>query len=626
MKIWEIENNQTKALAVIGVLLTGVFLTLYLAGYFFLVKVHQSPLSTTPLTFIDYWQNYNSDPYIRRWLAICLIGAAIPSIAIILLLLVPTKRPIHGDARFAKKREIKEAGLLGDKGIILGKLGHKYLMLSGQQGIICAAPPRSGKGAGLVQPNMMNFPDSVVILDIRQESFRITSGYREKFSDVYLFNPVAEDRKTMQWNPLRYVSDDPVLRINDLQKIANMLSPDPASGDPFWPSSSRSLFLGLALYVFETPNLPRTFGEIVRQIMYGESETVGEHWKKIIATREQSDNPLSEICKSALYDFINTSAATQSSIRKTFTAKLELWLNPLVDAATCADSFDLRDLRKSRISLYVGVRPTDLERLQLIINLLFQQIIDLNTQEMPEDNPSLKYQCLLLMDEFTAVGRMPIFANAIGFLAGYNLRPFVIVQSPSQLHAIYGKEIAETIITCCAATIVYAPKEQRHANEISEMLGFQTISAQSTSKQFGFHRTGGSINSSNQRRALLLPQEVKEIGKNKEIIFLENVKPILCQKIRYWTDKSFEKRINLPPAYVKQLPQIVLKSTTKPQNNNTDITGSKQVTVNDIEKLDSLSLSDFDVDFDQIEMPNNGQITDDVMKDIFNDFLENINA
>ena len=173
MKIWEIENNQTKALAVIGVLLTGVFLTLYLAGYFFLVKVHQSPLSTTPLTFIDYWQNYNSDPYIRRWLAICLIGAAIPSIAIILLLLVPTKRPIHGDARFAKKREIKEAGLLGDKGIILGKLGHKYLMLSGQQGIICAAPPRSGKGAGLVQPNMMNFPDSVVILDIRQESFRI---------------------------------------------------------------------------------------------------------------------------------------------------------------------------------------------------------------------------------------------------------------------------------------------------------------------------------------------------------------------------------------------------------------------------------------------------------------------
>ena len=51
-----------------------------------------------------------------------------------------------------------------------------------------------------------------MVLDIRQEAFRITSGFREKFSEVYLFNPVADDGKTMQWNPLSYVSDDPVLR------------------------------------------------------------------------------------------------------------------------------------------------------------------------------------------------------------------------------------------------------------------------------------------------------------------------------------------------------------------------------------------------------------------------------
>ena len=620
MKIWEIENTFTKILLIAGILISGIIITSYLAGYFLLVKFHLNPLSATPFTILDYWQHDSDNPYIRRWISICSFAAAIPSIMLIFLLLVPTKRAMHGDARFAKKQEIKEAGLLGDKGIILGKLGNKYLILPGQQGVMCAAPPRSGKGAGLVQPNMVNFPDSIVILDIRQESFRITSGYRQQFSEVYLFNPVAEDRKTMQWNPLHYVSDDPVLRINDLQKIANMLSPDPASGDPFWPSSSRSLFLGLALYVFETPHLPRTFGEIVRQIMHGENETVGDHWKKIIGARGKSDNPLSEICKSALYDFINTSPATQSSIRKTFTAKLELWLNPLVDAATCADSFDLRDLRKKRISLYVGIRPADLDRLQLIINLLFQQIIDLNTKEMPEDNPSLKYQCLLLMDEFTAVGRMPIFATAIGFLGGYNLRPFIIIQSPSQLHAVYGKEIADTIITCCAATIVYAPKEQRHASEISEMLGFQTIAAQSTSKQFGIHRTGGSINSSNQRRALLLPQEVKEIGKHKEIIFLENLKPILCKKIRYWTDNAFIKRVNLPQANIIQLPEIILNKTAilsiEPQD--------KADTHNTINTLDMLDLQDFDIDFEEIIIPPADQITDEVMQDVFNDFLANI--
>ncbi|MEB0001266.1 hypothetical protein QN367_19595, partial [Cryobacterium sp. RTS3] len=81
-----------------------------------------------------------------------------------------------------------------------------------------------------------------------------------------------------------------------------MLSPDPPDGDPFWPASCRTLFLGLALYLFETPGLPRTFGEIVRQIMYGEGESVGEHWKEIIEERDESATPLSSACKAALYD------------------------------------------------------------------------------------------------------------------------------------------------------------------------------------------------------------------------------------------------------------------------------------------------------------------------------------
>ena len=103
------------------------------------------------------------------------------------------------------------------------------------------------------------------------------------------------------------------------------------------------------------------------------------------------------------------------------------------------------------------MRPSDLDRLQLIPSLFFQQVIDLNTSEMPEDNPSLKHQLPLLMDEFTAVGRMAIFAKAISFLGGYNVRPFIIVQGISQLRSTYGADIAEMIQTCCAALVVFAP-------------------------------------------------------------------------------------------------------------------------------------------------------------------------
>lgn len=537
----------------IGLLATAILFTAWVAGYYFLMKLRLDPLQATPLTILSYWQNYGDDPAVRQWLMICTSAGAVVALGFvgIILVVMNKSRSLHGDASFAKLREIKKAGLLGDHGLILGKIGKKYVLLPGQQGAICAAPPRSGKGAGLVQPNMLAWPGSVVVLDIRKESFQVTSGFRSKMSDVFLFDPVSSDGKTMQWNPLTYVSNNPVLRIDDLQKIAGLISPDAAEGDSFWTASCRTLFLGLALYIFETPGVPRTFGELMRQIMRSDEKTIGAHWAAIINARAEAGTPLSSVCVSALSDFINTSSNTQSSIRKTFTAKLELWLNPLVDAATSEDSFDLRDLRKKKISVYIGVQPADLDRLQLIINLFFQQIIDLNTREMPEQNPDLRYQLLLLMDEFTAVGRMPIFAKAISFLGGYNIRPFIIVQGMSQLRSTYGHDIAETIQTCCAAMIVYAPKDQKHANEVSEALGDLTVQAKSKSHKF-MQAAGMSVTASDQARRLLKAQEVKEIGQGNELIFLENIRPIFCRKITYWNDAVFKRRL-LPAIDVPQV-------------------------------------------------------------------------
>lgn len=635
------DNPKAKVGAYCLILMIGCVIGLYLAGYFFLFKLHHAqfpPYRATPLTVIEYWTYYGHEPYTRRWLTICTVGGFVPAFFFVGVLLAPVRRALHGDARFANRQEVSQANLLGDTGLILGKWGKRFILLSGQLGAICAAPPRSGKGAGLVQPNMLNWPDSVVLLDIRQESYRITSGFRSTFSDTFLFNPVAEDGCTMQWNPLTYVREDPPLRINDLQKIGNMLSPDPAEGDPFWPASCRTLFLGIALYLFETPTLPKTFGEIVRQIMYGEGETVGQHWKNLIEEREVSGEPLSSACKAALYDFIYTSGNTQSSIRKTFTAKLELWLNPLVDSATSGDSVDLRDLRSKRITIYVGVRPSDLDRMRLILNLFFEQILDLNTIEMPEENPALKFELLMLMDEFTAPGRMPTFAKTISFMGGYGIRPFIIIQGFSQLRAVYGADVAETIITCCGAMVAYAPKEQKHANEVSEMLGDLTVKAKSHSRQV-LRASAGSVNTSDVQRRLLKPQEVKEIGRGREIIFIENVKPILCSKISYWKDRAFKHRANRP---IPIIPPIkILMSTTNGscEQKQQKILASEQdasvapmnatdrvITAADMQYLDQLSLTDYNVDFDHIEMPKSDLITDEEMKAVFNAFLQTIDA
>ncbi|WP_429608798.1 type IV secretory system conjugative DNA transfer family protein, partial [Staphylococcus aureus] len=92
--------------------------------------------------------------------------------------------------------------------------------------------------------------------------------------------------------------------------------------------------------------------------------------------------------------------------------------------------------------------------------------------------------------------------------------------------------------------------EQKDANAYSEMLGTRTERSRTTSRSNGmFGARGGATESfSDQRRALMLPQEIKELDRDKEIILLENTKPILADRICYWRDRAFTSRVMDAPA------------------------------------------------------------------------------
>lgn len=502
--------------------------------------------------------------------------------AITLIALLPKKRSLHGDARFARRTEILAAGLLGNEGIILGRLGHRCLMLAGQQGVALAAPRRAGKGTGVVIPNALNWPGSLVCIDIKKENWTLTAGYRSAQGQAcYLFDPFSDTGRTAHWNPFYYVAPDPDKRINDLQRIAEMLYPDPPNVDPFWTASARSLFLGIALYLFETPSMPKTIGEVLRQGMASDAEGFGHHWKRIIEGRNNNAQVksgygrplsakcgvLSPQCVRALCDVIDLAPVTASSIRKTFTSRLDLWLNPILDAATATNDFDLRDLRSKPMSIYVGVNPEDLHRLRPVLSLFFQQAIGLQTRELPERNPALKYQVLMLLDEFTALGRIPILAEAISYLPGYNVRVLLVIQTPSQLREVYGANNAETMLKSLAARIVFAPKDYPDAQEISSELGNTTVKVRTISKGLfdpsaPNARARHSASVSEQRRPLLLPQEVKELAKEDAIVFFEGLRPIKCNKIRYYADPRFKKRLYKAPE--KPAPNWAAVAVPKP--------------------------------------------------------------
>jgi type IV secretion system protein VirD4 len=629
MLITPIDSMRYKALAFSAIGLVGLVATLYLASYLFLMRLANPslpPLSATPMTVLRYWQQYGGDPYTRKWLIGCLIAGALPSCVAVISILRPVKRSLHGDSRFATLREVVKAGLFGESGIVLGRWGRRYLILGKQLAAIVVAPPRSGKGAGLVQPNALSWFGSLVVNDVRRECYRITAGFRSLFSEVHLFDPLSSKGMTAQWNPISqfYVPDDPPLRVSALIKLANQLSPDPATGDPFWPASCRDLFLGIGLYVIETPALPRTMGEMVRQIMHGADDSVSEHWKRIISQRDKAGNPLSATCKRMLYDFISLSPQTQSSVRKTFTAKLQLWSDPLIDASTSADSFNFYDLRRKRVSIYLGVNPGDLDRLSLLMNLFFTQLLDANMDKMPEDDPSIRYELLSIKDEFAALGRMPIIEKSIQLMGGYGIRPLLIAHSIAQLRAVYGPDHTKNIIACCGARVVYAPNDSEYATDISRELGTFTAESKSESRP-AMSMNKGSVTRSYAARALLNPQEVKMMGINNEIVFVEHCPPIFCRKIWYWQRFVFLKRANrrLPeirPIEIK-MPSAPPALVEKEQPIAGKARSPRDITPKDVPRLGQLKLTDYAANFLNIQLPKGETLTSDDLEKTFDSFI-----
>ncbi len=609
--------------AIVAFLLVGVAAAQYLAGYALLWSLHHDPRAATPLTWLRYAVYFRSNAALRARIQACGAMAILLSVGTVLIALLPRARALHGDARFARRHELRGAGLFAKDGVILGRWGSRFLILPGQQSVILAAPPRSGKGVGVVIPNALNWAGSLVVTDIKRENWTITAGFRRACGQAcYLFDPLAEDGRTARWNCLSYVSAGSAHRINDIQRIADILYAEAPGADPFWVASARSLFLGICLYLFETASLPKTMGEIRRQGMASDDEGFGAHWKRIVAGRQSGHQPLSAECVRALYDVIDLAPVTASSVRKTFTSRLDLWANPLLDLATSGDDFDVRELRKRPMSIYVAVNPDDLHRLRPVLSLFFQQTIGLQTRETPERNPALRYQLLMLLDEFTALGRIPIVSEAMAYLPGYNVRVLMIIQAFSQLREVYGLQAAETMLKSVAVRIVFAPKDYPDAKEISDELGMTTVKVASRSRPSGLvmsRQRQSSTSVSEQARALLLPQEVKEIGTDTAIVFYEGLRPIRCQKIRYYADRRFVQRLLPPPAPPRRreaptAPACESRAASHLSPTNPCASGTlgaaappmRPACAQDIDRLESLTLKDFGVSIQNLTFKHAG--------------------
>jgi type IV secretion system protein VirD4 len=550
------------AKAFAGLVLLALLALLWsvLASTVFLAGTRLMTADAVPLfQFWAYFHYYGlQQPIVGLWLE---IAAGVTTGVPVLLFVARVarkgwpgsdNRALHGATRWAKRRELASGGFYATfGGLYVGREKNgRYLRFGGPEHVACYAPTNSGKGVGLVIPNCLLYEATLVCLDVKKENWEASAGIRAAAGQrVFLFDPLAPDGRTARYNPFSYVRRGTIDAFEDIQRIAQMVFPHVAGDQQFWTDSARSAFTGAAGFLAETPDMPLTFGEVLR--LLSGVDGAASMLQRIEARRQQG-TPYAEATVKALEDYLKGSADLVNSIRKTVTARLSLWFNPRIDAATAESDFDLRELRHSLHAIYIGVTPDNIARLRPLLALFFQQLVDLTVRTLPQHDPRAKHQVFLLLDEFPLLGPMPVLADAFAYVRGYGIRLMLIMQSKAQLRDrdLYGPDKAEAILDNCGLEVVFGTKDLKLSEELSARLGDDTVEGTSRSgPRFwrAFRRDKLHLTQTDQRRALLLPQEIRLLKPSEALLIRPGMFPIRCRRIQYFRDATFSRLVRRPP-------------------------------------------------------------------------------
>lgn len=260
---------------------------------------------------------------------------------------------------------------------------------------------------------------------------------------------------------------------------------------------------------------------------------------------DQSRHMLCNDAIAKLRSFMLLGDKGKASVISTFEKQLKLFSLPVIRNATDDNSFDFKDMRRKKMTIYLSVEPKDVKIASLILNLFFNCAIKINLSENPDFKPELKYNLLMILDEFPAIGIFLMSKRQQAISRATNCSYLRIFQNVSQLNEIYGMQGRKTLLANHSCKIVFAPNEQDNAEYFSNEIAYITTHSVSESRNQGLRVSSHAESASQAKRALMLPQELKQMP---FIVLLNGENPIKCEKALYFNDPYFMKKlISLSP-------------------------------------------------------------------------------
>lgn len=453
----------------------------------------------------------------------------------------------HGTARWAGLEDLERAELFKNNGVLLGRFNHpsgSKLITWDQPGhLLTIAPTRTGKGVGAVIPNLLVWPGSVIVTDPKGENYAVTQRVRRSMGQrVFNLDPFEVCGPTACFNPFDTLNPASIDIADDARVLADALLI--SSGDAraaFWEDNARSILQALILYtVCEAPREKRHLPNVRHLLMSGPEE-----WEQVIERMRESTaahgllsrlgNSIAQMSEKTLQDVLSTAKASTDFLD-----------SPRLEKALSSSDFDLADLKAGDLSVYLILPPDKLGPYRRFLRLMIGAAL----QSCTRAKSLSPYPALFLLDEFAQLGHLEKVKEAYTLLGGYGVKIWIFLQDLAQLEHAY-KEGANTFLANATIKQFFGVSDLKTSEEVSKMLGDQTISVDS----FGSNRgqsaggasSGSSDNTSQTGRSLLKADEVRRLSKNNQIILVQGQNPIFADKITYYKDTLFQGRYDRNP-------------------------------------------------------------------------------
>ncbi|MCU0340475.1 MAG: type IV secretory system conjugative DNA transfer family protein [Spirosomaceae bacterium] len=378
---------------------------------------------------------------------------------------------------------------------------------------ITIAPTGSGKGRGVIIPNLLSYPGPVVVIDPKGENYRVTARARRQMGQrVVCLDPFGCVTSTPdRLNPFDLLDLPNADLESESQTMAEMITGGHTSlKEPFWDLSAKGIVSGVIAYFAACEGKDNRHLNSVRELFCSDDMAYN-----LAVKMDQIGKKMPRMAYEEMCAFLSMpERETRPSVLATANSYLKPFMSERVGSALHQSTFALEDVVAGKpMTIYVVIPPDKLKSHAGLLRLWIGTLISalLSRTEIPPQ------KTLFILDEAAQLGSFGLLETILTLCRGYGVACWSFWQDLTQLKRHYSNW--QTLLNNCHTWQFFGVRKFQTAKDLHEITGVS-------------------------------PSTIIGLPSDQQIILSDdNPTPKICRKFDYLKDAPFQGFYDENPFY-----------------------------------------------------------------------------